>query len=88
MFENGVVLLSLAPVLLLGLTNYFFRRSRRLKRSAIGFVMLLVSFPLGIELIGKVLHVPDDIGDHNPGFGVVFAPLIVIWLLCLSAWFV
>jgi hypothetical protein len=88
MFDTVAILLSFVPLAGLAAANLLFRRTGRLKRAIFGLLMILISLPVGIELIGKVLHFPENIGDHNPGFGVVFVPLIVIWFLCLLEWFV
>jgi hypothetical protein len=51
-------------------------------------LLLILSVPLAIEFIGRAMNFPVDAGDHNPGVGVVFVPLALVWLLCVSIWLV
>jgi len=37
-------------------------------------------------MIGRVLDFPPDAGDHNPGIGVAFALLFLVWLVCMAVW--
>ena len=82
------VLASALPALLWALRAAIFRRSPAMTRLFIDLALLLASFPIAIWLIGRAMNFPADAGDHSPGVGVVFVPLFLIWLLCISIWLV
>jgi hypothetical protein len=83
---TNFLLVSATPLVLLGLRMIALRRLRASWSLLLDLVLLLVSVPLGIELIGHVLHFPDNPGDHSPGIGIAFLPLMLVWGLCLLIW--
>ena len=82
------VLASALPALLWALRAAFFRRPPATTRLFVDLALFLASFPIAMWLIGQAMHFPADAGDHSPGVGVVFLPLFVVWLLCISIWLV
>ena len=82
------VLASVAPAVFLALRAAAFRhRSQRL-RLAVDLIILIASLPIGLRLTSAIVHLPADAGDHNPGTGVAFLPLSLVWLFCLVVWLV
>ena len=54
----------------------------------IDLALLIVSLPIGMELVGWAANFPDNPGDHNPGLGVAWALLFIVWFICLLVWLV
>jgi hypothetical protein len=82
------VLASALPALLWALRAAVFRRLPAKTGLFVDLALILVSVPIAIWLIGRAMNFPADAGDHSPGVGVVFAPLFLVWLLCISIWLV
>ena len=80
------VLSSASPLLLWALRAVIFRNLPAGYRLIFDTVLLLVSIPLAMELIGWALAFPDNVGDHSPGIGVVFIPLMLVWLVAALIW--
>ena len=66
----------------------FLRRKPMTKVWASGAAALL-SLPIGSYLVMR-LALPSswypNYGDHSPGVGVVFFPLVAGWVLCVIVW--
>ena len=47
------------------------------------FVSAVISLPLAVALVSLTLHIDTTPGrEHNPGVGVAFLPVVLIWLIC------
>jgi hypothetical protein len=82
------VLASALPALSWALRATLFRRLPAKTGLFIDLALFLASVPIAIWLIGRAMNFPADAGDHSPGVGVVFVPLFLVWLLCISIWLV
>jgi len=82
------VLASAFPALLWALRVAVFRRRPVMTGLFVDLALFLVSFPIAMWLIGRTMNFPADAGDHSPGVGVLFVPLFLVWLLCISIWLV
>lgn len=80
------VLASLSPVLFIALRVAAFRRGSIRLRLTVDMMIMIASFPIGRTLTSVIIHLPADAGDHNPGAGVAFLPLSLVWLICLAVW--
>lgn len=49
-------------------------------------IILIASLPIGLSLTSAIIHLPAYAGDHNPGPGLAFLPLSLVWLVCLAVW--
>ena len=83
----GYILASALPALLWALRAIAFRRLASGAALLVDLALFVVSLPVAMELIGRLLDFPADAGDHNPGIGVAFMLLFLIWLACMSLWF-
>jgi hypothetical protein len=79
-------LASLCPALLLGLRALALRRISRAMCLAIDLGILVISIPMGMELVGWVENFPEYPGDHSPGLGLAFYLLLLVWLCCFALW--
>lgn len=82
------VLASALPAVLWASRAAVFRGLPAKTRLLVDLALLLVSFPIAMWLIGRAMNFPADAGDHSPGVGVVFIPLLLVWLLCIATWLV
>jgi hypothetical protein len=80
------VLASASPLLLWVLRALLFRRLPAGYRLIFDLALLLISIPFAVELIGWALKFPDNVGDHSPGIGVVFMPLMMVWMIAALIW--
>lgn len=49
----------------------------------------LLSLPIGLHIIELVALPPSwapNYGDHSPGVGLAFGPLVTGWVLCVLVW--
>ena len=88
METTEIVLASALPALLWALRAAVFRRLPAKTGLFVDLALFLASLPIAIWLIGRAMNFPADAGDHSPGVGVVFAPLFLVWLLCIAIWLV
>lgn len=79
-------LASLCPAILLGLRAIALRRISRALSLAIDLAILVISMPLGMQLVGWVENFPEYPGDHSPGSGLAFYLLFLVWLCCFALW--
>jgi len=66
----------------------FLRRKPMTKVWASG-VATLLSLPIGSYLVMRIALPSSwypNYGDHSPGVGVVFVPLLAGWVLCVIVW--
>jgi hypothetical protein len=78
---------SVVPMLLLLGRALAFRRMRGAAKFALDFLLLLVAALVGGWLIATALGLPVA-GYHNPGVGVAYVPLLLVWLICLAWWLI
>lgn len=68
---------------------FSFRHRRPLAKVWASAAATLLSLPVGSGLITRI-ELPaswyPNYGDHSPGVGVAFAPLVVGWVLCTMVW--
>jgi hypothetical protein len=86
METTEVILAELSPVYLMALSALMSRRLAPGFRLLLDLALLLASIPLTAWLVGRILDFPPDIGDHNPGVGVVFLPFALAWAPCVMVW--
>ena len=79
-------LASTLPALLWMLRAIALRRFTSGVTLLIDLALFLISGPIAMELIGRILDFPPYAGDHNPGIGVAFALLFLVWLVCMAVW--
>ena len=79
---------SLFPEFVLILRHFALRNLSRLQSICIDLALLIVSLPIGMELVGWAANFPVNPGDHSPGIGVAWALLFVVWFICLLVWLV
>lgn len=79
------LLASACPVLLVAMRALAVRSARPAFTLKLDLVLLLIGFVVGIWLVAKVEALPTS-GDHNPGVGVVFIPLMLVSIACLTVW--
>lgn len=85
--QNPAYLLACAlPLLLTGARMLLLRGLPAAFSLAMDMLLLVISIPLGIMLIGHALHFPSNMGDHSPGIGVAFLPLLLVWIGCSLLW--
>ncbi len=82
------LLASAIPAIFLLLRYRFLRGLDFAQRMSLDFLLLVISLPLGTELIGWLEDFPSNPGDHSPGLGVAFVILWPLWFVCLIVWFV
>jgi formate hydrogenlyase subunit 3/multisubunit Na+/H+ antiporter MnhD subunit len=80
------VFIALGPIFVFFLLFISTRKSKLVKRSIFLFASVIVSLPI----FGFSVTVVDGLniagaGDHNPGVGVAFVPLLIGWLAALIA---
>jgi hypothetical protein len=66
----------------------FWRRGPMAKVWASG-IATLISLPVGSYLVERVVLPPSwapNYGDHSPGAGLAFFPLLAGWVLCVITW--
>jgi len=79
-------LASLCPAILLGLRAIALRRISRAMCLAIDLTILVISMPLGMQLVSWVENSREYPGDHSPGLGLAFYLLFLVWLCCFALW--
>jgi hypothetical protein len=79
-------LASALPALLWMLRAIVLRRVATGATLLIDLALFLISAPIAMELIGRILDFPPYAGDHSPGIGVAFALLFLVWLACMAVW--
>lgn len=79
-------LASLCPAILLGLRAIALGRISRAMRLAIDLAILVISIPIGIQIVGWVENFPEYPADHSPGLGLAFYLLFLVWLCCFALW--
>ena len=85
--ETATVLFGSAFPLL-----FWVSRALLLRRLSVGqalfldLVLFLGSIPCAMSFIGWALNFPPDMGDHSPGVGVIFAGLVLVWIVCMMIW--
>lgn len=82
----GYFLASALPALLWMLRAIVLRRFATGATLLIDLVLFLISAPIAMELIGRILDFPPDAGDHSPGIGIAFMLLVLVWLGCMAVW--
>jgi len=82
------LLTSALPALFWALRAIVLRHISAGAKLLIDLVLLILSAPLAIQIIGWDLNFPANPGDHSPGLGVVFMLLFPVWLVCAALWFV
>lgn len=79
-------LASALPALLWMLRVIVLRRFTAGATLLIDLALFLISGPIAMELIGRILDFPPDAGDHSPGIGIAFTLLVLVWLGCMAVW--
>ena len=76
------ILASFCPLILFGLRAATLRSLTNRFALGLDLALLILGAIASDWLIRSALKVPADAGDHNPGAGVAFLPLMLICGLC------
>jgi len=82
--DNTVMLLSAVPIPLSASAWLIAPKGRMVVRIALAGIATSASLPIGLWIVGLYVNLPP--GEHSPGVGLVFFPVIAVWVTCMAAW--